>query len=154
MHKRNVIFETRVIQGISHSNLALAVAGNDISTGLENLHILTQHKNAKLRIDVEQKEPTLIPGLSPKGFALYDRFWIGDASTDYVLDEISGYSGQYSVGMRDRGLLHGYRVITRLHFTMREEGHYCIISYHLLQFTHQWALYEGSVRSMNHLPRC
>lgn len=61
--------------------------------GLYNIYELTKSRNATLRIDLERAPP--FEGLPQTGYALYDEFWIGDRSTDYTLEKMSGYSGTW-----------------------------------------------------------
>jgi len=65
---------------------------------LKRLHKLTKAGNAKLRIDIEAfKIPRARRGqpkrTSPKAFAEYDQFVVGDAADEYELLRISGYDG-------------------------------------------------------------
>ena len=57
--------------------------------------MLTRGKKAQLRIDLTAYEAP--EGKNQTAYALYDQFWIGDESSGYTLEEISGYSGETTV---------------------------------------------------------
>lgn len=60
--------------------------------GLENLHALTRNNYFRLRIDLQAYVAKKGKGLT--AFALYDKFYVGNQSSDYTLLELNGYSGE------------------------------------------------------------
>ena len=61
--------------------------------GLEYIHLLTANKKAIMRIDLRAFRDDPI-ARSEHAYAEYGKFWIGDALSNYTLEEISDYTGK------------------------------------------------------------
>ena len=61
--------------------------------GLEYIHLLTANKKAILRFDLRAFRSD-DEAWNERAYAEYGKFWIGDALSNYSLEEISDYKGE------------------------------------------------------------